>query len=421
MLSSQRLLIEQSEVRQRLSAALGKDELTDDERAKMDADTKRAQQIETEYRAALVVEGEPTETPSEDGEGRELRELEQRASIGNYASEIINDIVLTGAELELRAAVFGDNVNRGTFPLQMLLSPAELRAWHDRHNERETRARTPVAAAAVTEGNQESIAARVFSRSVMAFFNVPMPTQALGSAGFPHLSGGTTFSQQAIGAEQAAVAGSFGGVELTPIRATASYEFSAEDVVKLAGLEEAFRRDLRDGLSNLMSVQALRGNGSGANVEGIQTAIAATPSTDPANVDDFGEITQRFGGEVDGINAYGMSDLRILMAAGTYAHAITQYRGNATNMSAYDWLMERAGAVQVSSLLPAPASDISLNVVHKTSYPERSATAPIWQGVQFIADPYSMATSGVTKLTALLLWNFKVLADDAWANIKIHD
>ena len=220
-----------------------------------------------------------------------------------------------------------------------------------------------------------------------------MPTQALGSAGYPHLAGGTTFSQQGTGTEQAAVAGSFAGVELAPLRATASYEFSAEDVVKLQGLEAAFRMDLRDGLSNLMSIQALTGSGVAPNVEGIQTAISATPSTDPSDEDNFAEITQRFGGEVDGINAYTMADLRILMAADTYAHAITQYRGNNAEASAFDWLVQRSGGVQVSSHLADAVSDISLNVVHKTSYPERSAVAPIWSGLQFISDPYSLATS----------------------------
>ena len=308
-------------------------------------------------------------------------------------------------------------------PLQMLLSPSELADWQNRNSKGaiEIRTRTPVAAGAITEGNQDSIAARVFSRSVAAWFGIPMPTVAIGSAGYPHIAGGTTFSQKAVGAEQAAVAGSFAGAELTPLRATASYEYSVEDMYKLAGLEEALRRDLREGLSNLMSVEVLGGDGSAPNVQGLRTAIAATPGTDPADADDFPEITQRFGALVDGVNAYGLNDLRILMSAGTYAHAITQYRGTDSVMSAYDWLMERSGGVQVSSHFPDPATDISHSVVHKMSYPERSAVAPIWQGIQFIEDPYTQATSGIQKLTVIMLWNFRVLATDAWAHLKVHD
>ena len=142
------------------------------------------------------------------------------------------------------------------------------------------------------------------------------------------MSGGSTFSQQVTGGEQLAVAGTFAGEELENTRATASYEYAVEDVQKLIGLEEAFRRDLREGLNNHISNQVLNGSGVAPNVEGLRVAITATPATDPSDEDNFAEITQRFGGEVDGINAFGMSDLRILMSAGTYAHAITQYRGN---------------------------------------------------------------------------------------------
>ena len=302
----------------------------------------------------------------------------------------------------------------------MLLSPAELRSWQGR-GEPETRARTPVASAALTEGNQDSIAARVFARSVPGYFGIPMPTVPTGAAGYPLMSGGTTFSNQATGGEQLAVAGTFSGDELEATRATGSYEYAVEDVAKIVGLEEAFRRDLRDGLNNHISGQVLNGNGNAPNVEGLRTAIAATPGTDPANSDDFSEITQRFGALVDGINAYGLMDLRILMSAGTYAHAITQYRGTATTLSAYDWLMERCGGVEVSSRFPAPATDIAHSVVHKTAYPERNAVAPMWQGLQLIDDPYSLAQSGQRRITAIMLWNFKVLVDAAWAHLKVHD
>ena len=248
-----------------------------------------------------------------------------------------------------------------------------------------------------------------------------MPTVPIGTSGYPHLSGGTTFSQQATGGAQAAVAGVFAGAELAPLRATASYEYSVEDMYKLSGLEEALRRDLREGLSNLLSEQHLSGDGTAPNVSGIRTAIPATPTTDPTDVDNFQEITQRFGGLVDGLNAYGLGDLRVLMSADTYAHAITQYRGNATTMSAYDWLMERCNGVEVSSRFPAAVADIAHSVIHKASYPERNAVAPVWQGLQLVDDPYTLAQSGQRRITAILLHNFAVLQSDAWAHLKVHD
>ena len=412
-----------SEVRGRLNELSGVEAPTTEQDAELATLETEYGALEVRERAAIIAEdanGTPP-TPSEgNGEGRELAELETRAAFGNFLNEVINDTNLDGAESELRAAVLGADARRGFVPLQMLLSPAELREWQER-NEPETRARTPVVSAARTEGNQDSIAARVFSRSVLGYFGVSMPTVPTGSAGYPLMTGGTTFSNQATGGEQLAVAGTFSGDELEPIRATGSYEYAVEDVAKLVGLEEAFRRDLRDGLSDHISGQVLNGSGAAPNVEGIRVAIAATPTADPSGADNFAAITQRFAGEVDGINAFGLSDLRVLMSAGTYAHAITQYRGNNAEASAYDWIMERCGGVEVSSRFPDPVSDIAHSVVHKTSYPERNAIAPMWQGLQLIDDPYTLAQSGQRRITAIMLWNFKVLVDAAWAHLKVHD
>ena len=423
MTNLQRILLRRSEVRQKINELVSVEDPTTEQDAELGALETEYGALEVRERAAIIAEdanGSPP-APSEDGEGREIRELERRARLHNYFAEIAQDVVLTGAEAEYRQAVLGDNPPRGMLPLQMLLTESELADWQNRNAEPETRARTPVAAAAITEGNQMSIAGRVFARSVAGYFGIPMPTVPIGTSGYPYLSGGTTFSQQATGGEQLAVAGTFAGAELSPLRATASYEYAVEDMYKLSGLEEALRRDLREGLNNLLSEQHLSGDGSAPNVQGIRTAIAATPTTDPTDADDFAEITQRFGALVDGLNAYGLGDLRVLMSAGTYLHAITQYRGSATTMSAYDWVMERCGGVEVSSRFPVPASDISHSVVHKASYPERNAVAPVWQGLQLVDDPYSLAQSGQRRITAILLHNFRVLEANAWAHLKVHD
>ena len=57
-----KLQIEMSEKREKINALLGKEEgLSDEERAELDALTKRAQEIEIELRAALVVDSEAEE------------------------------------------------------------------------------------------------------------------------------------------------------------------------------------------------------------------------------------------------------------------------------------------------------------------------------------------------------------------------
>ena len=57
MTKRQKLQIEQSELRQKINALLGLDELTDEQRAEMEAHTTRMQTLEPELRAAIVSEG----------------------------------------------------------------------------------------------------------------------------------------------------------------------------------------------------------------------------------------------------------------------------------------------------------------------------------------------------------------------------
>ena len=231
---------------------------------------------------------------------------------------------------------------------------------------------------------------------------------------------GTTFSNQAEGGEQAAVAGVFGGVELNPIRASASYEWSVENEAKLRGIEAALRRDLRDGMTDHLDNQLINGNGTAPNVQGVLAAVAATPTTDPADADTFGELLVRFLSEVDGINAYEGGDLQVILSSHAYRHLIGTYSTAGSHLSAYAALMAGVGGLVVSSRLPAAADNISNSIVYKSSFPERSAVMPIWRAINFVTDPYTLATKGERRLTAIVLYNFKILAATAFAVRKIR-
>ena len=404
----QRINLKLSEKRQAIGTMLDApvEERSETWQADLDTAKNELKTLESELQAALLIEPEPTETRDADtSEGREIRQLIEQSELSAYFNSVLGETALDGAERELRQALLGDDARENWAPLDLL----------------ETRAVTPVAAAAVTEGNQQPIAGRVFARSVPGLLSIPMPTVAAGSAGYPHLASGTTFSNQQPSGEQAAVAGSFGGSELNPIRATASYEYRTEDEVKLVGVEDSLRRDLSAGLSNHFSDQVVNGNGTAPNVSGILNAVSATPGTDPNNADDFGEIAARFFGEVDGLTAYEQSDLRVIMAPDTYEHAVAVYRGNQSPVNAYENLRANLGLVSVSDHLPDAASDISLNIVHKASFPERNAVMPVWRNLAIIRDPFTLAQKGEVRLTVAAFWNFAILEDDAWAVKKVHD
>ena len=104
MTNSQKLAVRSSEIRSRLNDLSGMPTagLTDELRAETDALTTEYRDVESQYRAALVAEGDDAEQRAankggvnEDSETRERRALRGRLRIGNYV----------GAALEMRGAV----------------------------------------------------------------------------------------------------------------------------------------------------------------------------------------------------------------------------------------------------------------------------------------------------------------------------
>ena len=106
MTKRQKIELEQSEKREAVNELLGKDSLTDEERAKLTEHTKRLQELEGELRAAIVAEPDAEETRAEtlDAEQRERIELRSRASLGSYLLAAAQNRMVAGAEHELAAA-----------------------------------------------------------------------------------------------------------------------------------------------------------------------------------------------------------------------------------------------------------------------------------------------------------------------------
>ena len=415
MLKSQKIAIAMSEKREAINT------LDDDAAAEeFDTLTKEYGQLESRYRGALTVEGadmDATDMNADtDSETRELRSIERKAMLGNYLMEAVQQKHVVGAERELRAAIMADNDAPGKIPLQMLLSRRELDVVHK--SEMEHRAVTPVAAAALSEGSQETIAARVFSRSIAGRLGIPMPTVPVGSRGYPYLATGTTVSQQSKSGEQLPTAGSFSGAELKPLRLTGGYEFRIEDQYELRGLEESLRMDLRSSLSDSMDSQVISGDGTAPNVSGILKELTAP--MDPGSADDFAGLRAYFTNHVDGIYSYGLEDMRIALGTHGYTTLQAVYRSPGSDMNAYASLASEVADIFVSSRMPAVASNISTVLIHKTAYPGLTGVAPVWNAFEVIRDPYTGASKGETKITAVALWNFKLIREDAFELVKLR-
>ena len=105
MTTSQTLELRASEIRQRLNAIAGMDDLSDDVRQESDKLTEEYASVETRRRAALIAEdAERVETHATepDAETRERAALRQRAYVGAYIAAR-----LTGARLPTECAEYG--------------------------------------------------------------------------------------------------------------------------------------------------------------------------------------------------------------------------------------------------------------------------------------------------------------------------
>ena len=415
----QKLQLRQSELRSQIGELLDKENRSDDDRSKLSELTREVRTLEGDLQAALLIEPDPeagAETretgKGEDAEGKELDGLLRRASILPYMSEALSGRDVQGVEHEVRAGLLGDSARGGLVPVEMLLDP---------EMEQRADAATTVAAAARTPGSQASVLQRVFTKSIAAMNRVSMPMVEVGQANFPILATGTSASMVNAGTAKDATAATFTGFSLDPVRLSARYVFRYEDVAKLRNYESVLRRDLTAAMTDAMDDQVVNGDGSAPNVSGFLNELTA-PS-DPGAVTTWNEWLKAHTDQVDGLNAYRLADLICTIGKESFSYLETLFRtgaqDNGPRASAQEYVSGRIGGGMVSSRIPASTSNIQLGLIAKTSYPGRNAVAPIWRALELIRDPYTRASQGEVALTAIMLWNFKVLRETGWALVKV--
>ena len=262
----------------------------------------------------------------------------------------------------------------------------------------EHRAVTP--APANVGQNQATIIPGVFPDSVAAFLAVDMPTVGVGEAVFPVLTKNAEVKTPAENAAAAETTGTFSADVLSPSRLQASFFYSREDRARFAGMDMALRENLSMALSDGLDDQIL--SGTNGLLAGAHLANhAAGGVTSFANYK-----SQLLYGRVDGVYAAGAGDIRLVVGAGTYAHAAGQYRATENNYSALDVLMQAAGGVRVSAHVP-DVSGNKQNAVVRLGM-RRDMVAPIWNGITLIPDEVTKAGTGQIVVTAIMLHAVKI-------------
>ena len=383
MINSQRLTIRASEIRQRLNeiGGLEGDALTDEVRAEETKLQTEYRDTETKLRAAVASEEPVVETRHADtSEGRELRALIGRADCGEIYAAALDKRQTTGATLELQEH-YGLGSNQ--VPLGML----------------ELRAVTP--APGDVGADQAAIIPYVFPQAVAAFLGVDTPTVGVGEAVYPVLTKKLDVRTPAENADADETTGTFAADVLSPSRLQASFFYSREDRARFAGMDEALRMNLNDGLADGLDQRIVAGSNGLLNGTNLSDHAATA-------VTDFSAYKKDLAySRVDGRYAGTVEDIRIVMGSATYAHASTRYRANNADDAALDVLMARTGGVRVSAHVPAVASNKQDALIRRGM--ARDMVAPIWEGITLIPDEITLAKKGQIKITAVMLHAVKIL------------
>ena len=384
MLASHRILIELSEVRQEINSFPD-----DGERAKLDELTEKHQGLESRYRAEIIKESEADEVAAAGGslspERAEIRRLVERASISDFLAETEGG-TLSGASLELRKAVLGDDADRGWMPLELL---------------QEVRADAVTNISGANQSSQQPIWPRIFAQSALSYLGVMQPSVPVGQTSFPTLTGGTTAGIRSEGVELDGTAASITNKPINPVRLTASYNYGIETLQRVSGFEEALRQDVESVLMNQFDYLGLNGAAVVNNVspafEGFFTAIAE-PDPAPTVIATATDYLDAYDDAVDGKYAFSSDQVRVLVGADVYKHA---YKQSVTaNVLLRDYLP--AERFRVSANLPAAVSEVGQTLSFAAGAPARGLVMPIWSGVQLISDPFTGAKKGQRMLTAIM-------------------
>ena len=392
MTKSQELLVQQSEIREKLNGLLAKETRNEAEDAELRELTAKAQRIEPELRAALVadeaadLEARAAAGVVPDAETRERETLARGAQVGEFIARAIQRKPLEGREAEV-----GDAYGcPGMLPLALFDV--------DRPLVTETRAVTPGVTAQQTAAPTVPFA---FERSAAASLGFTFPMVGPGQANFPVVTTGAPAGSVDKGADAASTAGAFRLDTRTPKRIAGQFEIRVEDVALFPDMERSLRESLMDSCANALDEGVFNGNDASGALNGLfkqATDVAAAGTAET-----FGSGISRFAAMVDGQYAYSYSDIRAVIGSDTFAAYAALFNNSLKgDISLFDYLAGKLGSLRVSNRVPDTASNAQKGIVTLNG-PMAPLRIPTWMGVEIIVDPYSQAKKGIKVCTATML------------------
>ena len=415
MKRSQTLAIRISEIRQRLNeiAGLESDAVTEEIRNESDVLGTEFRDKETQYRAALVGEGEEERAAAGafgngDGQPSEVRALLSRVHLGDYLNPAAGGIGLVGAAVELAGALEVPSVGASggvAVPWAVLAGPEARAAPEHRVFTTTTQNDGPQL--------QRPILQRLFGPGVFDAMGCRIDAVPVGRTEWPLIAGGVAPAQAKEGtAAAAAAAATFDYASLKPKRLTGRYEYTHEINAQVADLESAIRRDLADAIQSEMSKILINGTAPNAQnpqrIEGFLTKLVGTDlSAAEATASDYGKLHAK---GVDGIHAARETEVMSVVGDETYIHAAGVYI-TGSGESGSELLMRRSGGCYASTYIPDVSATKQSAILHAAGpnggTMRGDSVAAMWPTLEIIRDIYSQASQGVV-LTWVSLWDAEV-------------
>ncbi|MCY4360812.1 MAG: hypothetical protein OXE42_01305 [Gammaproteobacteria bacterium] len=416
MLKSQELSLKLSEKRSRLNELNFKDDKSETELNELDEVTKIVQGLEVEYRGAVVAEDAALDDAKtlfdDDGEAAEIRQIKGRALVQNYAIASMERRAIKGAEAELNAALKIDRPDR--VPL-ILLAGAEP----------ETRSTTDVS---TSTSPRRRWLDRLFAGTAAAHLGITMDSVGTGVASYPVVQAGGSGARR--GREEAAevAAWQVGTTELKPGRSSIHLEFSKEDDLRIAGLNETLIRDMRSALTESIDRAIFLGddgaNENQADIIGLNTAAGITETTlTQANKINAAETLRSFNGLIDGIHAGDLADLKTVASEGAYqlwTGQVLNVPGETASVfkTMAQFLNDSRVMWKVRQLEPATTENTFGAFISRSMGLPGAGIAPTWDSAELVIDKYSKAKSGMCLLTLTTFWNFALPRPSNFARLK---
>ena len=407
----------QSVERGRMSELAIADSLTDETRAEMDELETGTADLERQLRAAqaavdLEEAEQRTAAPSHDdggdAEDREIRELRSKVKMSGYVSAAIEQRAADGVEGEYNAA---RSIAGNRFPLELLAPPLEQRAVTDTD----------------TTTTPRRWLDRLFAGTAAEHIGVTMESVPAGTASFPVTTAGASAAQRQRSTDAAAdAAWTIGVSEMKPKRNAVRLLFSIEDAARIPGLESALVRDLRmalmEGVDRAIFLGDAGASGADADIIGLQTAVINETTIKQSDKIKGPETLSAFTGQVDGIHANGLADLRVVTSVGAWRlweNTIINLT-TATNNQTLGAFLRTAGLSWMSrgEIDTDTANGDFGAFIGLGRGLEGAGVAAVWEAGELIRDPYSGAAKGEIALTLCYLWDFALPRTDNFSRIK---